>query len=356
MPGRASWQRNIPTGGKTGEGIADKRLSGALPPTNDIAARWRKLVQFALSFYCLETMMNTLTQNMPLVERRKSESQIQSGGWPMFLLAVALLLAVGFAASTQKFYKPGDEVGYNMGLAGGLMLLALLLYPLRKRLSFMKGLGILPKWFKLHMVLGILGPSLILFHATFRIGSVNAGVALVCMLLVAGSGVFGRFFYTKIHRGLYGKHTSLKELQAAMVPDGEIESIFSFAPEIQQSLERFQAAHAARHCKEGQLGLWSFMLAGLHAGRLSRALAKDLHHAMYAKAREGKWNAAQMKRLDELHNEYKRLLHSYLMAIRDVAQFHTYERLFSLWHIFHIPLVYMMVFSAIWHVIAVHMY
>jgi hypothetical protein len=299
---------------------------------------------------------NIQTQNMPLMERRKPASQIQAGGWPMFLLTVSLLLTVGYAASTQKFYKPGDEVGYNLGLVGGLMMLALLLYPLRKRLSFMKGLGILPKWFKLHMVLGILGPSLILFHAAFSIGSVNAGVALVCMLLVAGSGVFGRFFYTKIHHGLYGKHASLKELKAAMVPSGEVKSIFSFAPEIQQSLERFQTVHAAGAPKDGRLGLRNFILAGFNARRLSVSLAKDLHHAMYAKAREGKWNAAQMKLLDKMYNEYARLIQAYLMAARDVAQFHTYERLFSLWHIFHIPLVYMMVFSAIWHVIAVHMY
>ncbi|TXT23228.1 MAG: hypothetical protein FD134_2254 [Gallionellaceae bacterium] len=300
--------------------------------------------------------MNTLTQDLPLTERRKPGSQLQSGGWPMFLLTVGLLLFVGYAASMQKLYKPGDEVGYNLGLVGGAMMLALLLYPLRKRWSFMKGLSILPKWFKLHMVLGILGPTLIMFHAAFSIGSINAGVALVCMLLVAGSGVFGRFFYTKIHHGLYGRHASLKELQTAMVPPGEIQSLFSFAPDIQQSLEHFQTAYATRHPKGGEIGLQNFILAGWNARRLSVSLERQLHLAMYVKAREGKWDDAQMKRLDRMHGEYCRLLRAYLVAVRDVAQFHTYERLFSLWHVFHIPLVYMMVFSAIWHVIAVHMY
>ena len=56
------------------------------------------------------------------------------------------------------------------------------------------------------------------------------------------------------------------------------------------------------------------------------------------------------------HLEYKKSVSSYINAVRDVAQFHTYERLFSLWHVFHIPLVYMMVFSAIYHVYAVHAY
>lgn len=352
----ATGQSGIPTSGAAGSGAADKRLSEMELPTNGIAVPHRLLVQCEPDFLLFGKQMNAQTQNLPLAERRKPGSQLQAGGWPTFLLAVSLLLAVGYAASLQKLYKPGDEIGYNLGLAGGLMMLALLLYPLRKRAGFMKGLSILPKWFKWHMVLGILGPSLILFHAAFRIGSVNAGVALVCMLLVAGSGVFGRFFYTKIHHGLYGRQASLKEMQAAMAPSGEVKSLFGFAPEIQQSLERFQSAHAAGVPESGRFGVWNFMLAGWNARRLSGSLARDLRLAMYAKAREGKWNEPQMKRLDGLYNEYARLIQSYLVATRDVAQFHTYERFFSLWHVFHIPLVYMMVFSAIWHVIAVHMY
>lgn len=300
--------------------------------------------------------MNTLVQTAPLMERHESQSKTMSGKWQMVLPAIGLLLAAGYAASTQKFFKPGDEIGYNLGLVGGLMMLVLLLYPLRKRFSFMKGLGILPQWFKLHMVFGILGPTLILFHATFQIGSINAGIALVCMLLVAGSGIFGRFFYTKIHHGLYGKHASMKELQTALTPAGEIRSIFSFAPEIQQNLDHFQARHSTTQLKDRQLGIRNFIRAGFAAKRLSHTLTKDLHRAMYAKAHEGKWNDAQMKRVDALFLEYNETLQSYLVATRDVAQFHTYERLFSLWHIFHIPLVYMMVFASVWHVTAVHMY
>jgi hypothetical protein len=33
-----------------------------------------------------------------------------------------------------------------------------------------------------------------------------------------------------------------------------------------------------------------------------------------------------------------------------------YERLFALWHVLHVPLVYMLVAAAIAHIVAVHMY
>jgi hypothetical protein len=51
-----------------------------------------------------------------------------------------------------------------------------------------------------------------------------------------------------------------------------------------------------------------------------------------------------------------RMLREYLRELQDVAQFRSYERLFSLWHVLHVPFVIMLAFSAVVHVIAVHMY
>ena len=246
-------------------------------------------------------------------------------------------------------------MGYNLGLVGGLMMLTLLLYPVRKRVGFMKNWVLLPKWFKWHMAFGILGPALIMFHSTFYIGSINAGVALICMLLVSGSGIFGRFFYTKIHYGLYGRHASHKELQEDLDGSGDIKSIFSFAPEIQKELAGFRD-FATKSYKSGRLKIWSFITIGIRAKLLSRTLVRNLEHAMYPDAQVKKWNAVQMRRLDELFSQNRAFIRAYLMTVRDVAQFQTYEKLFSLWHIFHVPFVYMLVFSAIWHVVAVHMY
>jgi hypothetical protein len=42
--------------------------------------------------------------------------------------------------------------------------------------------------------------------------------------------------------------------------------------------------------------------------------------------------------------------------MRQVAQLSVYERFFSLWHLFHMPLFLLLIVSAIAHVIAVHMY
>lgn len=305
--------------------------------------------------------MNTTTHSGSsgqFVEHRKTQSRVRSKehGWKVFLLVVTAILALGWmVTSSQKYYKPGDDIGYNMGLVGGIMLLALLLYPLRKRVRFLKGLGILPTWFKWHMIFGILAPTLILFHSTFHIGSINAGMALVAMMLVSGSGIFGRFFYTKIHNGLYGRHATLKELQDNMAQTDSAKSSLSFIPEIEKRLDKFRAQ--VIHVSKGKdAGLWNFATIGIRAAWISRSLKRKLHHAMYSQSREKNWNTAQMQRLDMMYEENKKEIENYIQAVRDVAQFHTYERLFSWWHIFHIPLVYLLVFSGIFHVISVHMY
>lgn len=305
--------------------------------------------------------MNSNTQSGNLsqfVEHRKPQPRVRSKEhiWKVFLIVITVLLILGFVVtSSQKYYKPGDDIGYNMGLVGGIMLLTLLLYPLRKRVRFLRSLGILPTWFKWHMIFGILAPTLILFHSTFHIGSINAGMALGAMMLVSGSGIFGRFFYTKIHNGLYGRQATLKELQDDMLRTDSVKSTLGFVPEIEKKLDAFRA-YTSNVSKGKDIGLWNFSTIGIRAKFLSRKLSRQLHHAMYSQVKEKNWNAAQMQRLNMMYHENQQQIDSYINAVRDVAQFHTYERLFSWWHIFHIPLVYLLVFSGVFHVISVHMY
>jgi len=305
--------------------------------------------------------MNISTQSSTagqFVDHRKSAPRVHSKehGWKIFLVVITALLALGWlATSSQRFYKPGDNIGYNMGLVGGIMLLMLLLYPLRKRVRFLRNIGILPVWFKWHMILGILAPTLILFHSTFHIGSINAGMALFAMMLVSGSGIFGRFFYTKIHNGLYGRKANLKEIPEDMDQTGSFKATLSFAPEIEKRLDEFNV-QTAKVSKGGDPGFWHFATIGIRAYFLTRSLTKKLYHTMYVQAIKKNWNAAQIQRLDIMYAENKQQIVNYISAIRDVAQFHTYERMFSWWHIFHIPLVYLLVFSGIYHVISVHMY
>jgi hypothetical protein len=297
----------------------------------------------------------------------KAKDQSEHRRWLIFIGIVGIITIGGyFLVYPQTLYKPGEELfdfGYNLGLIGGVMMLLLLLYPLRKRWKFLENFGFLPYWFKWHMVLGIMGPLFIIFHSTYHVyipfihptGSINAAVAMYCMLLVSGSGTFGRFFYTKIHHGLYGRQATVNELRAEMEQTGDVKSLFSFAPSVEKALEAFRD----RAEKSGNVtgyGFGNFIRVGFAASALSRSLSKELHQIMHAQARANNFNAQQMAGMEKMYAEYREKIIGYVRAVRDAAQFHTYERLFSWWHIFHIPLVYMMVFTAFYHVYAVHAY
>lgn len=287
--------------------------------------------------------------------------------WLVFISIVGVITFAGyFVLYPQTLFKPGEKLfdtGYNLGLAGGLMMLALLLYPLRKRVKYFQNLGALPTWFKWHMVLGILGPMTIIFHSTYHFyipyihpeGSPNAAVAMFSMLIVSASGVFGRFFYTKIHHGLYGRLSTVNELHDELAQSGDIKSIFSFAPAVEKALEDFRA-RAENYAKQPDIVFVNFIAVGFQARMLSRSLSREISRNLHIQAIENNFSATQRANMEVLVQEYQTKIVTYLNAVRDAAQFGTYERMFSWWHIFHIPLVYMMVFSALYHVYAVHAY
>jgi hypothetical protein len=265
----------------------------------------------------------------------------------LLILGVGLIGWLGFEVSRGQYYTPRSSFGFYLGVAGALMMVALLSYPLRKHVRFMQRWGPLKHWFRIHMYLGIAGPTLILFHATFHVRSPNAGVALTSMLLVVASGIIGRFVYSKIHHGLFGQRATLQKIQKEFSETTEEAlSRFHFCPQIDHWLKEFEESvlHAERSWLEN---IGSFLALGIK-GRLLKwrcgwEIRKVFHHSEQSDFPLSK-------------KEARSFVASYIYGVQQVAQFHTYERLFSLWHVLHIPLIYLLAASAIFHVIAVYMY
>jgi hypothetical protein len=254
------------------------------------------------------------------------------------MLVAAALSVSGWQVAHGHYYKPGDEIGYNMGLIGALMMLALLIYPIRKNLKFAQRWGAIKYWFSLHMMFGIFGPLLVLFHSTFQIKSVNAGVAFFSMCIVAGSGLIGRFAYSQIHQGLYGSKLSLDELKSELFgSESEAESKLKNYPKVLMVLHHFH--QYALETNPGVLGrVIRFMTLPF------RRQWANLLCVIY------------MPKYSRQSRTRRQLVLDYLYGVERLAQFAVFERIFALWHVMHIPLVYMLVATAIWHVIAVHMY
>jgi hypothetical protein len=267
----------------------------------------------------------------------------------VMVAVIAMFVVVGWRIAHHSPYTPGSRLGYAMGLTGALMMFSLLLYPLRKHLRFMQGWGPLKHWFRLHMIAGIAGPVLVLFHSTFRAGSLNAAVALGCMLLVVASGLVGRFLYRKIHHGLYGSRATLDELQKTLEQQFRLlESQLDRMPAIKREVERFAALASAKPSDRGRR-ITYFISLGWKRLHAQRQVRRDISALAVSEARARDSAKARIVLL-------LRTIDATLRAAQRTAQFTTYERLFSLWHVLHIPFLCMLVVTAVIHVVAVHVY
>lgn len=265
------------------------------------------------------------------------------GGFLILLayLLVAFLIYAGWKQRLEWPLTAESGLGYALGIIGGSLMLLLMLYPLRKHSRFMRRMGPVKYWFRGHMLFGVLGPVAILFHSGFQLGSLNSNAALFCMLIVASSGLVGRYFYTRIHHGLYGQKATLDELQQhADLLKQSLSEKLQHAPWILQRIELFEN-HIARTDTNLLHSLWILLSLG--------ARTWGLYLLFRIRSISGQHDAVQEKAL-AMH------IGARLASIRKVAEFHFYERLFAIWHVLHFPLFLMLILTGVVHVIAVHMY
>lgn len=166
-------------------------------------------------------------------------------------------------------------------------------------------------------------------------------------------GLIGRYFYTKIHYGLFGRKADLRHLNSdAAALRGCMNHIFEESPALRERLEDLEK-------KTMQLphSFISSLVHVLYISFLSHWYAlvtgSELRHALNAIRKKRKLNRKTVASLAEVSSFY---LSTYYETIRRVAGLGFYERLFSLWHILHLPLFLMLVLTGIVHVLAVHMY
>ena len=142
----------------------------------------------------------------------------------MVLAVTAYLIYFGYAyyntSLEERFYhgdhellKPNGILGHGLGIIGSLSMIAgVSIYMLRKRMRFLSRLGKLKHWLEFHIFLCTIGPILVLFHTSFKIGGMVA-VSFWSMIAVVLSGVIGRFIYIQIPRTIEGREMSLNEIR-----------------------------------------------------------------------------------------------------------------------------------------------
>ena len=124
------------------------------------------------------------------------------------VLGVLLFAWLGFLVHRSPRFA-GSGVGGVFGLAGAVLMLVPLAYPIVKRVRFLNVRITphvsLPSWMALHVYAGILGPLLGIIHTGHKFES-WLGISLTAvMLLVVVSGFVGRYLLTYVGQEIRDK-------------------------------------------------------------------------------------------------------------------------------------------------------
>ena len=267
------------------------------------------------------------------------------------LFILACIATATFLGWRHRAELPTPEhgLGYMLGIIGVAMMAILMIYPLRKRLTGATWMGSVGAWFRIHMLLGLLGPLVILYHARFTWAAKNSGVALLALLVVVASGLFGRFLYVHIHRGYSQRKLEVRDLfdelevsRLLLDADGNAgHLIVGYLRKLEHS-----ALKKRSNLFQDALAVFSITVrTWLFAWRLRRVVRDEL-------AREALLPDRRAARAHVLFDHLTR----YLQSIRDVGGFAFYDRLFRAWHYLHLPLFLFLAMTVALHVLAVHMY
>jgi len=250
--------------------------------------------------------------------------------WYGFLVTA---IVVGWMVREQRYLVAETGIGYWLGIFGGFMMLMLLVYPLRKRKPNWNFLGSVKFWFRFHMLLGVAGPVLVIFHSGYQLGSLNGQVAFFSMLIVSMSGLVGRYLYRRIHHGLYGEKIRFEELYHENENwDKALEQVTQTDSEITEQLKQLEVQLINRHTGTNR-SFWFY--------RSKRSHLKRLHKFIRAKIASP---------------EAQKLILARIGNLSQICNLGINEILFSYWHVFHLPLFIMLVLSGVTHVAVVHFY
>ncbi len=264
-----------------------------------------------------------------------------------------LLLVCGWLIRERNLLSAEDGLGYMLGIVSAGCMLVLLLYPLRKRFRFLKFIGPLPKWFRNHMTLGVAAPIIALYHCNFQLGSLNSRIALYSALLVAASGLVGRFIYVKIHHGLYGRKANLQELLAGIKLTRPGYGVLGqFVPDLMNRIAAFDRDVLVP--PKGVLDSLKLPLSLAIRTRLQQfRLMRFTRQSLLLQASRSAVVAEHRVQLEKAVQVYVR---RHLLQVRRVAEFTAYDRLFLLWHKLHFPFFVTLMVTVVVHVFAVHLY
>jgi hypothetical protein len=231
-------------------------------------------------------------------------------------------LAIRGYSAMHRLLRPSGPVGQTLGVIGGLLMLMPFIYMMRKRVPGLRSAGSLKTWLEIHLFCGIFGPVLVTFHTSFKFNGI-VSAAYWSMVAVVLSGFVGRYLYVRIPRSIRGVELPRAELdeRAAALRDNLAATV---EPQMFERLQTFEQAVVPH--SSADLSFLDLLFGEVALRRRVRALASELRLAGLSA---------------DLRAEAVSLAVERAVLLRRIAYLQRTRKLFELWHVFHLPLVYL---------------
>jgi hypothetical protein len=173
------------------------------------------------------------------------------------------------------------------------------------------------------------------------------------MLLVSGSGVAGRYLYTRLHANVDSHEDTLEQLKAVGARLATQTTSIAFLPGLLETIVRVERRYIEPPTR-AYLRL-PHLLTGAVRMLIARWIIRraTLRAVKQAQARESPMVAGHAQRLAAAARSYARRR---LDAGRRLSEYQVYARLFSYWHVLHLPLFFMLLVAGFVHVVAINIY
>jgi len=232
--------------------------------------------------------------------------------------------------------KPSGSWGHGYGIVGSLMITAgVVMYSSRKRIRMFADVGKIKTYLEFHMFLCLVGPILVLYHTTFKFGGLVA-VSFWSMAAVVLSGIFGRYVYVQIPRGIQGNELTMDELEKE---NGQIRSLlekeFKLDPKLLEKIDDIASAPALA----SQMSTMHVLRLFAYGSVTRRLRLERLYQ--------------EMRRNDAFHHvagEVRNLIRRRIILMRRIAFLEKMKQIFHYWHVVHLPFSLIMFVILLIHV------
>jgi len=283
-----------------------------------------------------------------------SDTSVLGRLWLLFLVAVGLsVVVVGLYIGGQYYLTPFDErpfsdlyekfrptgsFGLRYGIVGLLLITGgVITYSSRKRIKWFARVGKLKYWLELHIFVCTVGPFLVTLHTSFKVGGL-VSIAFWSMVVVALSGIFGRYVYVRIPKNVQGKFAGLAAVEkerAALVASLEAD-LGPRASAIERAI-----SPGGRKKSHSLLGA---IVAAVKFDFTRRSTVWRVKMLLPASV-----SPAKREHIMGLVRDQLELEHQIALAI-------PFQRLFRYWHLLHLPLAIAMFIIVIVHVTVATMF